>query len=150
MRDVTVKIRDLPVLSEAERDDAVFRARDLGWAALVRLFEQHVDQEKLSYQKLGDRIKRSRSHVQRWLSSPFNLSIGSLGLLAEGLNADLRITLEPRTMDAFKNYCHPSEAAKGVIVARTVPVQVKTQQVSSFAPPLIRTSADADLTMVEA
>ncbi|HEX8578492.1 MAG TPA: hypothetical protein VF655_02720, partial [Allosphingosinicella sp.] len=61
-----------------------------------------------TYEKLGARIKRSKSHVQRWLSSPFNMSLKSLGLLAEALDAELVITLEPRS--AKQTSCgHPGE-----------------------------------------
>jgi hypothetical protein len=147
------KIADLPVLTQDERDDASMRAKDLGWAALVRLFEEHVVTEKLSYQTLGNRIKRSRSHVQRWLGSPFNLSLGSLGLIAEGLNADLMITLRPRTAaQRGRNYCHPSEAAAGILIARNVPpVATTTSTTFSSSESAARTSfRENDLLVFEA
>ncbi|HEY7809349.1 MAG TPA: hypothetical protein VIA98_03105 [Allosphingosinicella sp.] len=102
------KIAHLPVLSEEQRDDAALRAQDLAWSLLAGLFDQYAATQKLTYEKLGARIKRSKSHVQRWLSSPFNMSLKSLGLLAEALDAELVITLEPRS--AKRTSCgHPAE-----------------------------------------
>jgi hypothetical protein len=144
------KIADLPALTEEQRDDAAFRARDLGWSALVRAFDHRVSTERLTYQALGQRIKRSRSHVQRWLSSPFNLSLGSLGLLAEGLNADLVISLEPRVpIPLGKNSCHPSEAADGTVRSRSNEVVVVTTRTEAKLEASVVTSpTERDLAVV--
>jgi transcriptional regulator with XRE-family HTH domain len=104
------KIASLPVLSEEQRDDAALRAQDLAWSSLAGLFDDYAHSQKLTYEKLGARIRRSKSHVQRWLSSPFNMSLRSLGLLAEALDAELVIRLEPRGQRAArKSYKHPAE-----------------------------------------
>lgn len=108
-----IKIADLPALSLGERDDAAFRAKDLAWSALARVFDHYAETQKLTYEKVGERIKRSKSHIQRWFASPFNMSLKSLGLLAEALNADLMISLIPRAQSARgKNYFHPLEAVR--------------------------------------
>lgn len=140
-------VADLPPLTADERDDAAFRAKDLGWAALVRVYDEVSATQPMSYQKLGARIRRSRSHVQRWLSSPFNLSLSSLGLLAEGLNADLMISLRPRTgAGILTNFCHPSEAALGVLSARTpaplVTTNLDTAQPGRFAEQAFSSTED--------
>lgn len=146
-----MKIAELPVLSEEQRDDAAFRAKDLGWAAVVRLFDHYADTQKLSYQKLGERIKRSRSHVQRWLASPFNLSLSSLGLLAEGLDADLVISLKPRRSPASGiNICHPSQDARGTLISRSLLTRCDTTTVpnSPPSPDKIPSSSEPELTTV--
>jgi hypothetical protein len=154
MTNTTIEIKDLPPLTLEERDDASFRARDLGWSVLVDLFERYSQTESLSYQRLGDRIKRSRSHVQRWLSSPFNLSLGSLGLLAEGLNADLVIRLEPRSArSARSNYCHPSDAASGTVVSRGVSLPSTTSTRVESAPvgtTAVTSAPDREIALVDA
>jgi hypothetical protein len=107
----SIKIADLPALNEEERDDAAFRAKDLAWAALAQIFDFYAETQKLTYEKVGQRIKRSKSHIQRWFASPFNMSLKSLGLLAEALNADLIITLIPRAQPARgQNHFHPLHA----------------------------------------
>lgn len=106
-------LSSLPALSEEELNDAAFRAQDLGWAVLLDAFTHRQENEGLTYKALGDRIGRSKQQVQRWLSSPFGMSTRTLGLLAEGLDMDLDIVLEPRLEpDARSNYMHPAERAK--------------------------------------
>jgi hypothetical protein len=103
----------LPALSREEQDDAAFRAQDLAWAAVVDAFIQRQENEELTYKGLGDRIERSKSQVQRWLSSAYGMNIRSLGLLAEGLNSDLVIELHPRTDAAVgRNHLHPFQQAR--------------------------------------
>lgn len=106
------RIAQLPVLDEEARDDACYRAQDRAWSALVSLFDHYNRAENLSYEALGKRISRSRSQVQRWLGSSFNMNLKSLGLLAEGLDADLSIEVKPRQAAAEAAYCHPREAAR--------------------------------------
>jgi len=102
----------LPPLDEDELDDAEFRAKDRAWSALVAVFEDRKDCDGLNYQILGDRIGRSRKQVQRWLSSSVNMTLRSIGLLAEGMDADLDIRVQKRThCDSRVNHVHPSEAA---------------------------------------
>lgn len=101
-------IAELPQLDDDERDDAAFRARDRAWAALVNLFDEYSRSQGLTYEALGKRVKRSKSQVQRWLSSPFGMNIKSLGLLAEGLDADLIIEVTPRQASSPRaNHKHP-------------------------------------------
>lgn len=118
MSDVKTLLADLPPLNEEAREDACFRAKDVAWAELAALFARYKDEEGLTYAQLGKRIGRSKQHVQRWLSSPFNLSIQSLGLLAEGMNAELSIHLCDRAKEAVgKNHCHPREDARAHVEA---------------------------------
>ena len=111
-----VAMGDLPALTLDEQDDAAFRARDRAWAAVVGLFDQYAVSQGLTYKSLGDRIGRKRSQVQRWLGSAFNINTASLGLLAEGLNADIIIELRPRVAKHWSdNKCHPSEEARAFV-----------------------------------
>lgn len=128
------KIADLPVLDDDAREDAEFRARDRAWSALIRVFDQHQRSEQLSYEKLGRRIGRSRSQVQRWLSSAFNMNLRSIGLLAEGLNADLVIEVRPRApATPGANYCHPAEAAHARLITRATNAQADYKPAGSSA-----------------
>lgn len=112
---LNLPIAELPPLDEEERLDAAFRGKDLGWSAIARLFDHYRRTENLTYSALGERIHRPRSQVQRWIASPFGMNLSTLGILAEGLNADLRIEVVPRTKSVFgANYCHPREAAKSI------------------------------------
>lgn len=106
----------LPPLDEDERDDAEFRAKDRAWAALIEVFEDRKARDGLNYQILGDRIFRSRKQVQRWLSSSGNMTLGSIGLLAEGMDADLFIDVVKRVaVKPFTNHVHPSEVARATM-----------------------------------
>lgn len=108
----------LPHLDLDELEDAEFRGKDLGWASLVAVYEDRKENDALNYEKLGKRIKRSRAQVQRWLSSPVNLTLRTLGLLAEGMDADLSINVTKRIpCPVSANYCHPSEAAAATIMS---------------------------------
>lgn len=105
----------VPPLSTEEIDDAAFRASDLAWSVVLDEFTKQQEEAGLTYKALGDRICRSKSQVQRWLSSPFSMNIRSLGLLAEGLGVDLEIDLKKRSKpDPFLNYSHPAEQAKAI------------------------------------
>jgi transcriptional regulator with XRE-family HTH domain len=100
-------------LTPEEIDDAAFRARDLAWAVILDEFIRQQEERGLTYKALGDRIRRSKSQIQRWLSSPFSMNIRSLGLLAEGLDVDLVIDVKDRSItDQSRNYMHPMEEAK--------------------------------------
>jgi transcriptional regulator with XRE-family HTH domain len=128
MADSDMKIADLPPLDEDQEDDACFRARDRAWSALVDRFTAYQHSQNLNYEQLGRRIGRTRSQVQRWLRSSFNMNLRSLGLLAEGLDADLIIDLAPRHQDnGQRNYCHPAEAARSLLISRA-----KTTSTSAF------------------
>ena len=105
------RIAQLPPLGDEARDDASYRAQDRAWSVLVSLFDHYNRTENLSYEALGRRIKRSRSQIQRWLSSSFNMNMGSFGLLAEGLDADVIIDVRPRSQ-ADRETRHPREAAR--------------------------------------
>lgn len=108
----------LPQLSEEQVDDAEFQGKDLGWAEVVRIFETRRAEEKVTLESLGGRIGKPRSQVHRWISSPLNMTMRALGLLAEGLDADLVISLEPRQVPlGGQNHCHPAEAAKAWVKA---------------------------------
>lgn len=110
------KIADLPPLTQEERDDAGFRGQDRAWSAVAGLFDQYAEKEDLTCQGLGTRIKRSRAQVHRWLNSSFNMNINSLGLIAEGLDADLFIDLRPRELvRKGSNHCHPSDEARAFV-----------------------------------
>ena len=103
----------LPQLSEEQVEDAEFQGKDLGWSEVVRVFEARRAEEKITLESLGGRIGKPRSQVHRWISSPLNMTMRALGLLAEGLDADLVLSLRPReTEPAGQNHCHPAEAAK--------------------------------------
>lgn len=113
-----VPFTKLPTLSEEQVDDAEFQGKDLGWSEVVRVFEARRSEEKVTLESLGGRIGKPRSQVHRWISSPLNMTMRALGLLAEGLDADLVISLQPRKLTpAGQNYCHPAEAAKAWIDA---------------------------------
>ena len=102
----------LPALDEDELEDAEFRAKDRAWAALIEVYEDRKSSDGLNYKLLGDRIGRSRKQVQRWLSSSVNMTLGSIGLLAEGMDADLDIRIYKRVHEhAQVNFAHPSEVA---------------------------------------
>lgn len=107
----------LPVLTEDERDDAAFRAKDRAWASLVELYDQRKAEDGLNYQVLGNRIGKPRAQVQRWFCSPHNMNMSSVGLLVEGMDADLHITVTPRQkVREGANYAHPSVRASAMIV----------------------------------
>ena len=115
------RIADLPALSEEEQKLAAFRARDVLWALIGDLFDRYREEELLTFAALGRRVGRSRSQVQRWLSSPNNLTLQSAGLLAEGLDADFCMTIQPRVEEKFgNNYSHPCETAAATLVKTTV------------------------------
>lgn len=110
----------LPILDEDERDDAEFRAKDRAWAALIDVFEDRKQDDGLNYQILGNRIGRSRKQVQRWLSSSVNMTLSSVGLLAEGMDADLLIDIRKRQLGPhLPNHVHPSEAARAWVKYNT-------------------------------
>jgi hypothetical protein len=111
-------VRSLPPLSLDDQDDASFRAQDRAWAAVVALFHRREEEEGLTYEGLGKRIGRRRQQVQRWLASAFNMNTRSLGLLAEGLNADLLIELRPRVSIRSRNFHHPSVAARAALMSQ--------------------------------
>lgn len=114
----------LPDLTEDEIDDAEFRGRDAAWAALVRALEIRREKGDVSYEALGERIGRSRSQVQRWLAEPANMTIMSLSLLAEALDSDLIISVEPRMPVAVcVNYCHPSNRTSGMRISHSVAIE---------------------------
>lgn len=122
----------LPALDEDELDDAEFRAKDRAWAALVQVYENRKDADKATYQMIGDRIGRSRTQVQRWMSSSVNMTLKSIGLLAEGLDADLVIDVRQRTTPLLcTNYVHPSEAAKKYLAPRALK-KVSTSNAGSY------------------
>lgn len=115
-------IARFPALNLNELDDAEFRAKDRAWSSLVSFYEEAKEADPaLSYESIGRRIKRSRKQVQRWLNSPFNMTLKSFGLLAEGLNADFSIRLIPREEVVGVNYCHPSEDARIALQPLEVP-----------------------------
>jgi len=132
---------EAPSLNSDELEDAKFRARDRAWSAVVTEFLSREEREGLTYKRLGDRIGKSRSQVQRWLSSAFNMNIGSLGLLAEGLNSELEINLVPRCREGQRhNFCHPIESAHALIEARGGAVVV-VGALSSTVPPPVQVAA---------
>jgi hypothetical protein len=109
-------LKDLGQLDEDELDDADFRPKDRAWSALVCLFEERKARENLTLEQLGNRIGKSRAEVHRWISSPYKLSFRGFGLLAEGLDADIEINLQPRcTVTRCANVAHPSEMARSWI-----------------------------------
>ena len=107
------KITDLPALTEEQVDDARFRTQDQLWAVIGDLFDKRAETENLNYAELARRIGRTRSQVQRWLTSSHNMTACSAGLLAEGLNADLNVELVPRIQSVNRsvNYSHPCDDA---------------------------------------
>ena len=90
------RIAEMPELSQDDLTDAGFRARDRAWAALADLIDQLREEEGITYKKLGHRIGKKKSQVHKWLNSPCNVTLYSLGLLAEGMDADLNIDLSRR------------------------------------------------------
>lgn len=107
----------LPALTEDEIDDALFRGRDRAWVAVAGLFDHKCESQKLTYQALGDRINRKKSQVHYWLSGAGNMTLKTMGLLAEGMDADLEIKLVPRCVEDFShNYCHPVVSAESTIL----------------------------------
>jgi transcriptional regulator with XRE-family HTH domain len=112
---------ELDTLDQDEIDDAEFRPRDRAWAGLVRLFNERKRLEGLTYEQLGDRIGKPRAQVHRWLSSSMKTTMKSLGLLAEGLDADLVIDIIPRIEhDTSTNQAHPSEFAKVLVQLKSI------------------------------
>lgn len=106
---LTPNLAQLPALDDDAREDAMFRAADRHWIALGLLFDRYAKEQDLTYAALGKRIKRSRSQVQRWLQSPANMTLASAGLLAEGLDAYLEVSVIPRgpIETNVRNYAHP-------------------------------------------
>lgn len=103
------RIAHLPVLTTDEIEDARFRGADRGWAALADLFDKYAEGENLSYAMVARRIDRPRSQVQRWMQGPYNMTLQSLGLLTEALDADLEVRVIPRCVNDRTNYHHPCE-----------------------------------------
>lgn len=103
-------IHSLPALDREEIADASFRARDRAWVAIAGEFEDRSENENLTYQTLAKRIGRSKAQVHRWLDSSCNMTLRSLGLLAEGLDVNLDILVSKRGRP-LTNQCHPSESA---------------------------------------
>lgn len=124
------KIADLPPLTADQSGDASFRLRDRLWATVGDLFDAKVEDEGLTIAAVGRRIGRSRSQVQRWLASPTNMTSASAGLLAEGLDADFVIHLEPRTNVHSCNYIHPCEDAR-VFLTTFVGATHEAEQISA-------------------
>jgi transcriptional regulator with XRE-family HTH domain len=111
-----LRIADLPPLTEEEREVAAFRVRDRIWAAIGDLFDRYREEEGLSFADLGRRIDRPRSQIQRWLRAPVNMTFASAGLLAEGLDADVVVRVERRSMPAVGvNSGHPSDDAAAFV-----------------------------------
>jgi hypothetical protein len=125
----------LAPLGEDELDDAEYRAKDRAWAALVEVFEDRKTEDGLNYQLLGSRIGRSRKQVQRWLSSSVNMTLRSVGLLAEGMDADLIIQVRKReSVQLCPNYVHPSDAARTCFTPAATEVHARIYEVKqSFA-----------------
>ncbi|MBL0967966.1 MAG: helix-turn-helix transcriptional regulator [Brevundimonas sp.] len=120
------KIAELPVLTNDEMDDALFRVRDRLWASLGDLFDRQKEEQGLTYAELARRINRTRSQVQRWLGMSHNMTVASAGLLAEGMDADLEIVVTPRKFSAVivGNYAHPCEDARMFVMATArAPIQ---------------------------
>lgn len=102
-------------LSEEQIADARFRAKDRAWLAVADLFDRESEECGLTYQQLADRIRRKKAQVHRWIDCSSNLTLESLGLLAEGLDADVVISLDPRrTSPLSSNYCHPAVMAEAM------------------------------------
>ena len=117
--------QNMPILTEDEIDDALFRGRDRAWAAAAGMFDHKRETQKLTYQGLANRIDRRKSQVHYWFSGARNMTLKTLGLLAEGMDTDLEIRLVPRMMPiGNENYCHPSTMAASMIVMKTIPDQV--------------------------
>jgi len=143
-----IPLSDITPLTCDEVDDASVRGLDRMWAALVAVYHHRAATEGLTYKKLGDRIGRSRSQVQRWFSSPFNLNAKSFGLLAEGLNADMKIDLKPRRHPLHgENEIHPCEEARTYILIRNT--FGGFDEGSILASPSAVTSANIKTTVVE-
>jgi transcriptional regulator with XRE-family HTH domain len=104
------RIANMPKLSSDDLSDAGFRARDRAWSALADLFDQLQEEEHLTYEELGNRIGKKKSQVHKWLASPCNVTLQSLGLLAEGMNAELYIQLL-RRLEHGNNEFHECESA---------------------------------------
>lgn len=106
----------LPPLDQEDIEDAEFRAKDRAWSSLVRVFEAHRERDGLTFDQLGKRVDRERTQVHRWFSSPMKMTLRALGLLAEGLDADIEIRVIPRKPEArCPNHLHPSEAAQTML-----------------------------------
>ncbi|WP_169794985.1 helix-turn-helix domain-containing protein [Novosphingobium barchaimii] len=135
-RTAVMPLNAAPPLSPEDLDDACFRARDRAWAAVYGEFLDREEAEGLTYAALGERINKPRSQIHRWMSGPSNLSIASLGLLAEGMNADLEISLLPRSIpDAGRNHAHPLEDAVATVISKKPLVFTNT---SSFKMKIIK------------
>lgn len=104
---------DLPPLSEDELEDARFRGKDLGWSIIAAVYDECVLKGGITYQALGDRIGRSKQQVQKWIDGPQNMTLQSLSLLAEGMDADLKISVDRRPFTQLVNQCHPADEARG-------------------------------------
>lgn len=127
------RMEKLPQLSEEELEDACFRARDRAWAAVAGQFQDLAESEGLTYETLAKRIGRKRSQVHRWLNSACNMTLGSVGLLAEGMNSDIDISVAPRPQ-VPTNRCHPAESAA---------IQVKIRQLSDVKTRPVRESVSS-------
>lgn len=146
-----VRISSLPTLTHEEIEDARFRARDRAWATIAGLFEDLSDTEDLTYEALATRIGRKKSQVHRWLDSSCNMTLQSVGLLAEGLNVDLVFLAQPRER-VRSNSCHPSESA--AISCKIGRSQVRQSVTSKQASdkillPKLKFNFDAELAMAD-
>lgn len=140
------RIADLPPLTEEQVDDALFRIKDRLWALLGDYFDKHAETEQLSYADLARRIGRPRSQVQRWLASSHNMTVGSAGLLAEGLNADLEMLLRSKSYGRARgNYAHPCEDASAFMTL--VPSIPKPN--AAFVPNTVQTATSTTSTPAE-
>ncbi|RYZ90712.1 MAG: hypothetical protein EOP06_07585 [Proteobacteria bacterium] len=120
MTDKMTVFQDMPPLTIDEIDDALFRGRDRAWLAAAGMFDQKRVEGNITYQALADRIDRKKSQVHYWLKSASNMTLKTLGLLAEGMDSDLEIRLVPRIAEVgFRNYCHPSVVAENIIVMKS-------------------------------
>jgi len=140
MSDVTsTAVASLPPVDEKDLDIASAWARDALWAAVADLFHRYQEEEGLSYADVARRIGRTRSQVHRWLTAPMNMTLCSAGLLAEGLDADLRIELAPRTLVAHSNQVCPADVAHAMATA--------TRSLS-FRPPVVASNPPMRSNMV--
>lgn len=80
------------LLDEEVRDDASFRAKDLGWSAIVH----QMQLGSVSVEEAANRIGVTPEEFRRMAQTSIEMNIEKLGLMAEALDCELKIELIPR------------------------------------------------------
>lgn len=84
-------------LPEEDLEDAEFRGKDLAWSQLVKFFNLKKERDGFTQRELAAKVGITEARVSQMLKAPFNMTLQTLGVLAEGMDLDLNIVLKERS-----------------------------------------------------